>query len=72
MARIEGASAEQRALLEELLAGMPGTRLETFRLEPWDPIDWDELASLGIERGDPRHAEPSSPRSRSWRTKAPA
>jgi hypothetical protein len=59
MARIEGASAEQRALLEELLAGMPGTRLEAFRLEPWDPIDWDELASLGIERGDPRHAEPT-------------
>jgi hypothetical protein len=59
MAEIEGASAEQRALFEELLAGMPGTRLEAFRLEPWDPIDWDELASLGIARGDPRHAQPT-------------
>jgi hypothetical protein len=59
MAEIEGATAEQRALLEELLAEMPGTQLEAFRLEPWDPVDWDELASLGIARGDPRHARPT-------------
>ena len=59
MAEIEGATPEQRALLEELLAGMPSTRLETFRIELWDPMDWDELASLGIARGDPRYAEPT-------------
>ena len=59
MAEIDGATAKQRALLEELLAGMPSTRLETFRIEPWDPMDWDELASLGIARGDRRHARPT-------------
>jgi|GEM_PF-4658549 len=57
MVVVEGATVTQRELLEELLAGMPGTRLEGFRIEPWDPVDWDELASLGIARGDPRHAE---------------
>jgi len=59
MTGIEGATAEQRTLLEELLAGMPSTRLEAFRIEPWDPVDWDELASLGVARGDPRHARPT-------------
>jgi len=59
MAEIDGATAEQRALLEDLLAGMPSTRLEAFRIEPWDPMDWDELASLGIARGDPRFAQPT-------------
>jgi len=59
MAEIEGATPEQRALLEELLAEMPNTRLEALRLEPWDPIDWDEMASLGIDRGDPRFAQPT-------------
>ena len=47
MAEVEGATAEQRALLEELLAEMPNTRLEAFRIEPW------------VARGDPRHAEPT-------------
>ena len=59
MAEIDGATAEQRALLEELLAGMPSTQLEAFRIEPWDPMDWDELSSLGIARGDPRFAKPT-------------
>ena len=59
MVVVEGATVAQRELLEELLTGMPGTRLEGFRIEPWDPVDWDELASLGIARGDPRHAEPA-------------
>jgi hypothetical protein len=59
MAEVEGATVEQRALLEELLAEMPSTRLEAFRIDPWDPMDWDELASLGIARGDPRHARPT-------------
>jgi hypothetical protein len=59
MTGIEGATAEQRTLLEELLAGMPSTRLEAFRIEPWDPVDWDELASLGVARSDPRHARPT-------------
>jgi hypothetical protein len=38
---------------------MPSTRLEAFRIEPWDPMDWDELASLGIARGDPRFTQPT-------------
>lgn len=59
MTEIEGATAEQRVLLEELLSRMPNTRLEAFRLEPFDVVDWDELASLGIARGDPRHARPT-------------
>lgn len=59
MAEIDGATAEQPALLEELLAGMPSTRLEAFRIEPWDPMDWDKLASLGIASRDPRFAEPT-------------
>src|SRR5919197_1114785 len=59
MVEIEAATTEQRDLLDGLLAGMPNTRLEAFRLEPWDPIDWDELTSLGIERGDHRFAKPT-------------
>src|SRR5438105_6741277 len=55
---IEGASAEQRELLEEILARMPGTRIEALRLEPCDLVSWEELASFGIARGDPRYAKP--------------
>lgn len=53
---IEGASPEQDALLRELLGELT---LQPHRLaiEPWDPVDWDELASLGAERGDRAHAE---------------
>jgi hypothetical protein len=37
MVAVEGATAEQRALLERLVADMPNTRLEALRLEPLDP-----------------------------------
>jgi hypothetical protein len=55
---IEGATPEQAELLLEIVAGLGETRIEALRVEPWDPIDWDEMASLGIERGDPRYASP--------------
>ena len=56
---IEGATPEQAELLVEIVAGLGETRIEALRVEPWDPVDWDELASVGIERGDPRHAMPT-------------
>jgi hypothetical protein len=55
---VEGASPEQAELLLEIVARLGPTRIEGLRVEPWDPIDWEELASLGIERGDPRFARP--------------
>src|SRR5437763_8432598 len=55
---IEGASPEQDALLRKLLGELT---LQPHRLasEPWDPVGWDELASLGVERGDRAYAEPT-------------
>ena len=55
---IEGASPEQDALLRELLGELT-LQPRRLAIEPWDPVDWDELASLGIERGDPAHAVPT-------------
>jgi hypothetical protein len=53
-AEIAGASPEQEALLREVLSRLTG-RIRALRVEPYEQ-DWTELASLGIERGDPSHA----------------
>lgn len=57
--RIEGASAEQREILEEILAGLPKTRMRELRVKPeYDleperdehnnpPPDWDPTIPLG-------------------------
>lgn len=59
MIEIEGASPEQRAILEALLAGLPSTQMGRLRVEPeYDleperdehdnpPADWDPTTPLG-------------------------
>lgn len=59
MPRIEGASPEQRAILERILAGLPSTQMRVLRVKPeYDleperdehdnpPPDWDPTAPLG-------------------------
>jgi hypothetical protein len=59
MTEVTGASPEQREILQEILAGLPDTRISVLRVEPeYDleperdvndnpPPDWDPTRSLG-------------------------
>ena len=45
--RIEGASADQDALLREIAGGLGNTRIEHVRLEPFDRIAWEDHEEFG-------------------------
>ena len=71
MTQIAGASPQQRALLEEILGGLPGTRIRRLRVEPEydleperdendNPLgDWDPTTPLGdsLRLVEPEHPD---------------
>lgn len=71
MTQIAGASPQQRALLEKILGGLPGTQIRRLRVEPeYDleperdadnnpPADWDPTTPLGdsLRLMEPAHPD---------------